>query len=66
MLALAPIVRGADTNALDLTPESPGLKAIATGFSLLFADDRDILAREFVVYDALYAYCRDRIAPAGT
>jgi hypothetical protein len=29
---LAPIVRGADTDAKDLTPESRGLEAIAEGF----------------------------------
>lgn len=56
---LAQIVHGADV-AEDLygRPEAPGLKAIAEGFRHLgFRDDHDILAREFIVYDALYAYC---------
>jgi hypothetical protein len=55
---LALIVRGADTGAKDLTPESPGLEAIAEGFRLVFRDDHDLLERELPVYDALYAYCQ--------
>ena len=55
---LALIVRGADTSAKDLTPESRGLEAIAEGFRRLYADDHRQLAAESVVYDALYAYCQ--------
>ena len=55
---LARIVRGADTNQRDLTPESRGLLAIAQGFSEAYADDHDQLAAELPVYDALYAWCR--------
>ena len=58
---LAPIVRGADTDAKDLTPESRGLEAIAEGFRLVFSDDQEQLDRELPVYDALYAYCQQRI-----
>jgi hypothetical protein len=57
---LAQIVHGADV-ATDLygRPEASGLKAIAEGFRHLgFKDDHDILAREWIVYDALYAYCQ--------
>jgi hypothetical protein len=61
--ALARIVRGADTAAKDLTPESRGLEAVAEGFRLVYRDDRELLERELPVYDALYAYCRQR---AGT
>lgn len=63
---LAQIVHGADV-AEDLygRPEAPGLKAIAEGFRHLgLPDDHEILAREFVVYDALYAYCR-QVTAAG-
>lgn len=60
--AMARIVRGADTPDRNLTAESPGLFAIASGFALLspnrFADDHALLEVEFPVYDALYAYCR--------
>lgn len=55
---LARIVRGADTAAHDLTPESRGLLAIAQGFSLSYDDDQEQLAAELPVYDALYAWCR--------
>lgn len=59
---LAKIVHGADM-AEDLygAPEAAGLKAIAEGFQLLeLKDDHEILAKEFVVYDALYAYCKGK------
>lgn len=59
---LAMIVRGADTAAKDLTPESRGLEAIAEGFRLVYSDDRELLQREMLVYDALYAYCGARVA----
>jgi hypothetical protein len=55
---LAPIVRGADTDAKDLSPESRGLEAIAEGFLLFFQNVHDLLERESSVYDALYAYCQ--------
>jgi len=60
---LARIVHGADVSE-DLydEPEAPGLKAIAEGFrNLGFKDDHEILDREFIVYDALYAHCQRRI-----
>jgi hypothetical protein len=56
--ALALIVRGADTNARQLTPESAGLYALATGFQAMAKDDHDNMAKQFPAYDALYAYCR--------
>jgi hypothetical protein len=58
---LALIVRGADTTAKQLTPESPGLEAIAEGFRLAFQDDHELLEREMSVYDALYAYCQETV-----
>ena len=56
--ALAVIVRGADTGARQLTPESAGLYAYATGFQAIAKDDHDNMAKQFPAYDALYAYCR--------
>jgi len=56
---LAPIVRGADTDAKDLTPECRGLEAIAEGFRLFYHDDHELLENEMPVYDALYAYCQE-------
>jgi hypothetical protein len=64
MPLLARIVRGADTAAKGLEPESYGLEAIAEGFRSVGKDDDDILRLEFPVYDALYAYCRAK-AEAG-
>jgi hypothetical protein len=57
---LALIVRGADTDQRDLTPESRGLLAIAQGFSLAFDDDQQQLAAEMPVYDALLAWCKQQ------
>jgi hypothetical protein len=59
--ALARIVRGADTDARDLAPESRGLEAIAEGFRLVYADDHELLRAELPVYDALYAACDARL-----
>jgi len=56
---LAVIVRGADTAAKQLAPESAGLEAIAEGFRLVYSDDHKLLERELSVYDALYAYCQE-------
>lgn len=56
--ALALIVRGADTDQRQLTPESPGLYAVASGFRAITKDDVENMARQFPVYDALYAFCR--------
>jgi hypothetical protein len=61
---LALIVRGADTQQRDLAPESRGLLAIAQGFSEAYADDREQLAAELPVYDALYAWCRTQATTA--
>ena len=56
--ALSKIVRGADTDARGLTPESSGLYALATGFQAIARDDHDNMAKEFPAYEPLYAYCR--------
>src|SRR5438034_7501867 len=45
--ALALIVRGADTDARQLTPESAGLYALATGFQAMTRDDFDNMRRQF-------------------
>jgi hypothetical protein len=60
---LGRIVNGADTdNSLYRQPEGPGLAAIAEGFRHLgFKDDHEINAAEWIVYDALYAYCRESV-----
>jgi hypothetical protein len=58
---LARIVNGADTdNSLYEQAEGPGLNAIAEGFRHLgLADDHAVNAAEWIVYDALYEYCKE-------
>jgi len=65
LVALAKIVRGADTDDRGLTPESAGLYAAATGFQANSRDDFENMARQFPMYDALYTYCRTA-APADS
>ena len=55
---LALIVRGADTDRLDLTPQSAGLYALSLGLSRQFSDDHEMLKHGIVMYDALYAWCQ--------
>jgi len=55
---LAIIVRGADTNRLDLAPQAAGLLAVSLGLSRLYEDDHEMLEHGMLVYDALYAWCR--------
>ncbi|MCI0408968.1 MAG: chromate resistance protein [Acidobacteria bacterium] len=57
---LGQIVHGADiAEGQHERPEAQGLKAIAEGFHHLgFKDRNETVEKAFVVYDALYAYCR--------
>ena len=61
LVLLGKIVNGADTdNTLWHQPEGEGLEAIAEGFRHLgFKDDHEQNAAEWIVYDALYAYCQE-------
>src|SRR5437667_9964487 len=60
LVLLGRIVNGADTdNTLYHQAEGPGLNAVAEGFRQLgFKDDHAVNAAEWIVYDALYAYCQ--------
>ena len=58
---LARIVRGADTGALDLAEEAPGLLAVSLGLSRVFDDDHAMLHAGMLLYDALYLRCRERV-----
>jgi len=59
---MAEIVRGADTDKRSLTPESPGLYAVASGFHAqwgsAYRDDHALLEVESPLYDALYEFCK--------
>ena len=58
---LADIVRAADSQPSKPHPAGAGLRWIAHGFSALGLGDHEILAREFVVYDALHAECQRQV-----
>lgn len=60
---LGKIVNGADTdNSLWHQAESAGLNAIAEGFRHLgFRNDHEVNAAEWIIYDALYAYCQEMV-----
>jgi hypothetical protein len=56
---LALIVRAADVKGQEsVAPEGIGLRSIAQGFAAMGISDEERLARQFPVYDALYAYVR--------
>lgn len=59
LLRLGQIVRAADTDRLDLSPEAPGLLAASLGLSRMFDDDLLQLEAGIGLYDAFYRWCRD-------
>jgi len=59
LLAIARIIRGADTSRLELTAQSSGLYAISLGLGDLMADDHALLEAGLPIYDALYRWQRD-------
>ncbi len=56
---LAVIVRGADTGRPELAPQAAGLLAVSLGLSRNFKDDHEMLKHGMVMYDALYAWCKE-------
>ncbi|HST89584.1 MAG TPA: chromate resistance protein ChrB domain-containing protein [Ktedonobacterales bacterium] len=68
LVLLGKIVNGADTdNSLWRQPEGAGLEAVAEGFRHLgLRDDHEMLEKESIVYDALYAYCQQTTGTAAT
>jgi rhodanese-related sulfurtransferase len=56
---LATIVRGADTNRLDLAPQAAGLLAASLGLSRAYRDDLEQLEASMSLYDAFYRWARD-------
>ena len=63
---LAVIVRGADTNRLQLAPQAAGLAAVSLGLSILHKEDHEMLERGMVIYDALYAWCKEGTSEVHT
>lgn len=59
---LAEIVRAAASHPTNPHAAGEGLRWIAHGFSKLNLSDHELLDREFIIYDALYAECKERSA----
>jgi rhodanese-related sulfurtransferase len=58
--SLATVVRGADTDRLELAPQSAGLLAVSLGLSRVHGDDdAAMLEAGMSLYDALHAWSRD-------
>jgi len=55
---LADIIRAADTDKFDSTPESAGLWAISAGLSQNVTNDYELLEIGMKMYDALYTWAK--------
>jgi YesN/AraC family two-component response regulator len=55
---MATIVRGADTDRHDLAVQSSGLWAISAGLAFNFTDDKKLLDKGMLIYDALYSWAK--------
>jgi len=62
LILLGEIVRAADSRPSEPHPAGEGLRWIAGGFGKLGLTDHEILEREFIVYDALFAECKRRLS----
>ena len=56
--AMAPIVRGADTDRHDLASQASGLWAISAGLAYNIKDDYELLQKGMMIYDALYNWAK--------
>lgn len=56
--AIAPIVRGADTDRHDMAEQASGLWAISAGLAYNFNDDQKLLEKGMMIYDALYSWAK--------
>lgn len=60
LVLLGELIRAADSHPSNPHSAGEGLRWVAFGFSALGLSDHEILDREFIVYDALYAECQHR------
>ncbi len=56
---LALVIRAADTDRHDLSPQAAGLLALSVGLSRQYKDDIDQLNAALPLYDGLYRWARD-------
>ena len=63
LVEMGRIIRDADVPpSRTRRPEAPGLDALIRGFQLATPDDHEKLRLTEPLYDALYAYCRAKVA----
>ena len=55
---MAVIVRGADTDRHDMAGPSSGLWAISAGLSYNYENDKELLEKGMLIYDALYSWAK--------
>lgn len=58
VLAMAPIVRGADTDHHELAFQASGLWAVSAGLAYNYKDDQELLEKGMLLYDALYSWAK--------
>lgn len=64
MAYMAKVIRGADTDDKDLTPESRGVEALLEGVRAMHSpNDQEQRRASRPILDALYAYCRAKVKP---
>jgi AraC-like DNA-binding protein len=56
--ALAPIVRGADTDHHEIAVQAAGLWAISAGLAYNHPNDYELLEKGMLIYDALYSWAK--------
>ncbi|MEO5594138.1 MAG: chromate resistance protein ChrB domain-containing protein [Chitinophagaceae bacterium] len=59
VLAMAPIIRGADTDRHELAAQVAGLWAISAGLAYNFSNDQELLEKGILLYDALYSWAKN-------
>jgi hypothetical protein len=63
MAYMTKVIRGADTADKAVTPESIGVEALLDGIRLVhYPDDQAQRKASIPVLDALYAYCKEKVA----
>jgi AraC-like DNA-binding protein len=56
--AMAPIVRGADTDRHEMAVQAAGLWAISAGLAYNYKNDHELLEKGMLIYDALYSWAK--------
>ena len=59
------IMRGAETTDRQLTPYSVGVRAVGAGIRALHDDDAEFVAALAPVFDGLYRFSQDLLAPVA-